>query len=80
VNIAKANAVRLRDADGKLERLITANYPVSMIVGNGNVPAARDLQREGKGAFAALLFGLNRVEFPVLNSIELNLVANVVFA
>ena len=80
MHIAKAYPARLGNLCRRWKRLIATDDAVTVIVGDGDVARPGDLKRQRKPAFAALLFGLQGVQFPVLYAIELNLIAHMMLA
>ena len=80
VDVPEADVLRARELHRPGERLVAADHPVDVEVRDRDPARVPDLERQGEAALAALLLGLQRVELPVRDAVELHLVADVVLA
>src|SRR5215471_5320076 len=70
----------MRDLDRPWKRLKAADYTINVEVGNGDVVRAFDFKGQSEPTFAALFFSLQRVNPPVRNVVQLNLIPNMMLA
>ena len=77
VDVAEVDVGRVVQTDRRGERRVAARHAIAVIVGDRDVLRPADLQRHGFRALVRLLLGLRRVEVPVLDVIELDLVEEV---
>src|ERR1035438_5388077 len=80
VDVAQAYVAGVGDFDGPRERLKGADHAVAVKVGDGNVAGPVDFERQRETAFAALLLGLQRVDLPLGDVVQLHLVSDMRFA
>ena len=80
VEIAKSYVLRVCNVSRIVERLIAADNPIHVQVGEGDVARIANVERQSESAFAALLFGLQCVNLPVGGVVQNDFIANMMLA
>ena len=76
MHVAEMNVAGVVEANRGGKRRAGARDAIAVIVGDGDVVRPVEFERQRFGTFAGLLFGLRRVDVPVLDVVELDLVAD----
>ena len=80
VDVPEADVASAREPDRARERLLAADHAVDVEVRERDVARVHELELQREAALAALGLGLQCVELPVGDVLELDLVADVVLA
>src|ERR1700737_1680699 len=80
VDITQPDVPGIRDTNCIRERLIAAHDSIHVHVGEKKIAGISNFERQGKAAFAALFFGLQRKDLPIGSAIEDRFATHVMFA
>src|ERR1700692_3709810 len=80
MNVAESYVAGIRYADCIFERLHHADNTVHVQIGKRYIGRVPYIERQGEAALAALLLGLQGINFPVRGMIQNDFVANMMLA